>query len=1224
MPTSRRTFLKTTIIAGAGSTLPAIPAFASAQSKPPAATAAATEAAFTRGIGVYPGAPGEYFCPTLDIDNTTYRNLALNRPATASSSYDYNLTPQLVTDGIKDITPPRWISASTSTDGVMPKQSRETFLDHWQANTATILGGQASASIELGGGPAGPEAVPEVDRIAVFVVIPSFVSPAKVSITLSTSEDGHSWQTAGSVTNPTPNTETTRWPPDLMRGTHILYPSIPLDKPRRSRFYRVEFVVAGATAEDPNITWHLGQIEFYAGPNRLQIGGPYSFTSAWKSAGLDEEWVAVDLGAVCTFDRVTLHWIARAAAGSLQTSNDGETWHTFHSLPASAGNIDDIHLAPPAHARHIRVLMTRPTSPDGYILSEFEVFGRGGPIPIPKPAPAPAPTPEGRLSLAGGNWRLQRENLVEAPGVALSKPTFSDAHWLPATVPGTILTSYLNAGAIPDPNFGQNQLHISDSFFYADFWYRTTFTPPPAGAGQLQWLNFDGINWKAEVFLNGQRLGEIAGGFQRARFNITPHLLPGGDNVLAVRILKNATPGSCKQKTFETPGPNGGAPGADNPTYHSSIGWDWIPTIRGRNTGIWGEVFVETTGTVTLEDPLVSSILTDNNKAADVTIRVELVNHGSQPASGTLQVDFGPIAFGQSVTVPPSSRITVTLDPSHHPKLHIENPKLWWPVGYGDPHLYDVSLAFDTSNPSGKYDGFLSGIHLYSDRKTFKAGIRQMTATETGGALKLFINGRRFIPRGGNWGFSESMLRYRAREYDAALRYHREMNFTMIRNWVGQIGDNAFYEACDRHGIVVWQDFWLANPWDGPIPDDNALFLANARDTILRIRHHASIGLYCGRNEGYPPPALETGLRALLAELHPGIHYIGSSADDVVSGHGPYRALPPTTYFQHADTKFHSEIGMPNIPTLDSVRLMMPTSAMWPQGLDWGLHDFSLNGAQGGRSFRSIIDESYGGATSAEEWITLAQFVNYEGYRAIFEAQSRDRMGVLLWMSHPCWPSFVWQTYDFYLEPTAAYFGCKKASEPLHIQWNRLTGFVEVVNLSAGSLTGLTAKVEILNLDGTSIATQTNSLDSPEDSVAPCIKLAFPGGLTPVHFLRLTLSRGTAILSTNLYLRGLEEDNYRAIRELPKAHVQATTTTVRQGSTWLLTTTLRNSSKTAALMVRLKAIRETAGDRILPVIYSDNYVTLMPGEQRTLTTELNQADTRNQKPRITLTGFNIT
>ena len=231
-------------------------------------------------------------------------------------------------------------------------------------------------------------------------------------------------------------------------------------------------------------------------------------------------------------------------------------------------------------------------------------------------------------------------------------------------------------------------------------------------------------------------------------------------------------------------------------------------------------------------------------------------------------------------------------------------------------------------------------------------------------------------------------------------------------------------------------------------------------------------------------------------------------------------------------------------------------------------------------------------------------------------------MGLLLWMSHPCWPSFVWQTYDYYFEPTAAYFGCKKASEPIHIQWNRDTESIEVVNYSGGKQSGLSAQVEVLNMDGSKVWTKTAAVDSEEDSTSVCIPMQYPGNLSPVHVLRLTLTRGNEILSSNDYLRGLEEGNYRAIRELAKAKIAATTTTERKGELWLLTTQLQNTSSYPALMVRLKAVREKTGDRILPAIYSDNYITLMPGEKRTLLTELSHRDTRNEKPRIVIGGFN--
>jgi len=838
------------------------------------------------------------------------------------------------------------------------------------------------------------------------------------------------------------------------------------------------------------------------------------------------------------------------------------------------------------------------------------VYGRGGPVPRAKPAAAA--TADGRLPLSGGAWRLQRASQVHASGRELSTAGFQDAGWMIATVPATILSSYLNAGAIPDPNYGDNQNAISDSFFYSDFWYRTEFTAPPAAAGSHVFLNFDGVNWKAEVFLNGQRLGRIDGGFISGRFDATAFLHPGQPNALAVRILKNANPGNVTEKNFQSPGKNGGVLGADNPTMHASVGWDWIPTIRGRDTGIWGDVYLASTGAVSIENPQADTVsIAADGSSAEVALEATLTNHSGVVVSGQLRGRFGDAALEQAVSIAPHASKTVKLDAAAQPALRLRNPKLWWPNGYGDPDLYRVELEFASGD-------------VVSDRKSFNAGVRRFTYSEEGGALRIFINGRRFVARGGNWGFPESMLRYRAREYDAAVRYHRDMHFTMIRNWVGQTGDEAFYDACDRFGIVVWQDFWLANPWDGPDPDDSAMFLANARDYVLRMRHHASIGLYVGRNEGYPPDPLERGLRGILAELAPAIHYIPSSADDAVTGHGPYRALPPRFYFaQRATTQLSSELGMPNIVTMDSLRAMMPEAARWPQGDVWGMHDFSLQGAQGGASFRDMIEKNYGGASNVEDWVELAQFVNYDGYRAMFEAQGKNRMGMLLWMSHPCWPSFVWQTYDYYFDPTAGYFGAKKGSEPLHIQWNPLTDNVEVVNYSGGKAKGLTASAEVLNLDGAVAWNKTAAVDSPEDSQVSPIHLDFPATLTPVDFIRLALRRGDAVISENFYLRGVEENSFRAIRTLPKVAVEASTRVERQANEWVLTTELRNTSPQPALMIRVKAVRAQSGDRILPALYSDNYVALMPGEKRTIVTRLDDADARGERPAIVVGGFNV-
>ncbi len=1147
---------------------------------------------YTRGIGEYPGSPNEEFVPRMKIESASYRNLALHRPAFHSSSYDYNLTAQLVTDGIKSTQLPRWEAVSTSLQGALKKNERQWMFDQNPVTSVEIKGKTGWVVVELAGG----ESALEVDRIDVDARTQAWGAQAKNwTCLVSGSDDGQAWKELGRTLNPPK-------PKEAMNPSIV---SVAFASPSRSRFFRLEF-----EAESES-TWLVADVSFFHDGKRVAIGGPHSFTSAWMSEGKAQEWIYVDLGAICRFDHVALAWIRRATAGSIQVSNDAGNWTTIQDLPASGGASDDIKLAAPARGRYVRVLMTRPSSPDGYVLSELEVYGRGGPVAEPKAAATVLPS--GRLDLAGGAWRLQRDSQVQADGDVLSKLGFHDSDWLVATVPGTVLTSFLNVGAIPDPNFGDNQNVISDSYFYADFWYRNEFSVPAPAPGKHAWLNFDGINWKADIFLNGHKLGRVEGGFMRGRFDVTALLARTGKNALAIRIEKNATPGSVREKNWQSPDKNGGALGADNPTFHSSVGWDWIPTIRGRNTGIWNNVYLATTGAVTLEDPFVqTSLPLPDTSSAGVSVEVTLRNLEARPVSGVLRGSFGEQRFDLPVSIDAASAKIVKLDATNTAALHLQNPKLWWPAGYGEPNLYPVELEFETAN------------RVISDAKSFLAGVRQFTYSEEGGSLRMWINGRRFIPRGGNWGFSESMLRYRAREYDAAIRYHSDMHMTMIRNWVGQIGEDAFYDACDRYGVVVWQDFWLANPWDGPDPDDNQLFLRNARDTVARIRNHASIGLYCGRNEGFPPEPLEQGIRQALAELHPSIHYIPSSADGVVSGHGPYQAMPAKYYFtERATTQFHSELGMPNIVTLDSLKLMMPEKAMWPQGDMWGMHDFSLNGAQGGKSFIQRIEKSYGGAQNVADWVNLAQFVNYEGYKGMFEAQSKHRMGLLIWMSHPTWPSFVWQTYDYYFDPSAAYFGSKLACEPLHIQWNQSDDSVEVVNYSGGSATALTAEVEVLNMDGSVKWGRSAKLDSTEDSVSTLFKMEYPADVSPVHFLRLRLTRSDKLVSENFYWRGVEESNYRALRDLPKVKLDAMTKVERLGARWLLTTQLHNSSQAPALMVHLKAVRENGGDRILPVLYSDNYISLMPGEQRTIVTEVAHADTRGETPRIFVEGFNV-
>ena len=1162
---------------------------------------------YTRGIGVYPGNPSEDFSPSLKPDSAHYRNLAYRRKAYHSSSYDYNLTAQLVTDGVISDRMPRFLSLYRP-NGEVPRREREWLFDQGPYSRNIVEGEDTYFSVALNNW---QETATKL-QFRGSVAYHEDQLGSGYEYVCQGSNDGTNWTDLGIVKGKgLPGTSSkykAHSDPNKNSGEPGSLPirrlndTIDFHHSEAYSQYRVNFKMKGAAY------WTIHELNFYNQNDLLNFLPSKFYDSAWMSATSGEEWVYVDLGSTSNFNQVILKWINKAIKGKIQVSNNAKEWHNIANLPGGERLEDKVLVH--GEGRYIRILMTESADHKPYILSEIQVLGKGG-MTI-QPSASPAPTAD-QINLSGGNWKVQRASLVHATGEDISQPTFQADEWLVATVPGTVLTSYKNAGAVPNPNYADNLFHISESFFNSNFWYRDEFEVPEGFKHDRLFLNFDGINWKANIFVNGQKVGRLEGAFMRGKFDVTDIVEPG-TNVVAVEIIKNEHIGAVKEKFEENTDFNGGILGGDNPTFHASIGWDWISTIRGRNIGIWNDVYVTSKGNVTLQDPFVQSVLPlPNTSSAILTPEVVVKNHDQAPVEGILTGKIGKISFEQTVTLQGGEEKTVTFNPKSFSQLRVKNPKLWWPKGYGEPYLYDANFTFKIA---GKV----------SDTKDFKVGIRQMTFSESQNVLKLYVNGRRFIARGGNWGFSESNLNYRAREYDAAVAYHTDMNFTMMRNWVGQTGDEELYEACDRHGLMIWQDFWLANPSDGPDPTDEALFMANAADYVKRMRNHPSIGIYCGRNEGFPPETLDNGLRKLLKEEHPGIHYISSSADKVVSGHGPYRALPPKRYFtlpQGMD-KLHSERGMPNVMNYESLVRTFAPEALWPQNGQWGQHDFTRKGAQSCYTFNELLENGFGKPANAKEFADLAQWINYNGYRALFESRSKQRKGLLLWMTHPCWPSMVWQTYDYYFEPTAAYFGCKKACEPLHIQWNQGTDEVEVVNYSAGNHKKLTAVAQLINLDG-SVAWQKETIvNSHEDSTKKCFKLDFNDKLTAVHFVKLILRENGRVVSDNFYLRGVEEGNYQALQTLPKVLLKTRIQTERTDKDhWNATVTINNTSTVPALNIRLNVVGEKDDIQILPMFYSDNYFSLLPGEKKQITLHWKDVDTRGEKPHIVISGYNV-
>lgn len=1162
---------------------------------------------YTRGIGHYPGNPSENFAPILQRDQSHYRNLALNRMAFSSSSYDYNLTAQLATDGIITSQSPQYLELLRP-DGEVPRREREWMLDRGPYSRNAVEGEDAFFIFSLKNSKAKATQVHFRGSLAFY----DNKVQGGYEISCQGSDDGKNWTELGSIkgngmpgkesrykahTDPNKNS----WDPGVL-PTRSLNETITFSNEHAYSYYRMNYKMKGAAY------WSFYETDFYDGNQLLNLLPSNHFSSTWMSLGKGEEWVYVDLGATSDFDNIRLHWINKAVKGKIQVSDDASNWKELAILPEDSTTFDNIKVQ--GRGRYVRILMTEATNNGRYMLSEIEVWGKGG--IIPNPAATPAPTPH-RIALSGGNWKIQRASEISENGETLSRPDYTPTRWLAATVPGTVLSSYINAGAVPNPNYADQLMQISESFFNSNFWYRNEFEVPADFKQDHIFLNFDGINWKANVFVNGCKVGRLEGAFSRGIFDVTNVIVPG-KNIIAVEIEKNANIGAVKEKFEKNTDFNGGILGADNPTFHATVGWDWISTIRGRNIGIWNDVYLTSKGKVTLQDPFVQTTLNlPDTTQAVLTPEIAVTNHENIPVEGVLSGKIGNIDFEQKIQLKAHEKRTVRFDPDNFTQLILNNPKLWWPKGYGAPHLYDATFSFAINGET-------------SDAKHFKVGIRQMTYNEDNHVLSLYINGRRFICRGGNWGFSESNLNYRNREYDAAVAYHADMNFTMLRNWVGQIGDEELYEACDRYGILVWQDFWLANPSDGPDPTDESLFMANASDYVKRIRNHPSIGLYCGRNEGYPPETLDAEIRKMLKTEHPDIHYISSSADDVVSGHGPYRALPASEYFsiKNGNDKFHSERGMPNVMNYESLVRTFSPDALWPQNAQWGQHDYTQEGAQSCASFNSMIERGFGKPHNAKEFADLAQWINYDGYRAMFESRSKYRKGLLLWMTHPCWPTMVWQTYDYYLDPTAAYFGCKKACEPLHIQWNPITNSVEVVNYSAGHHAKLRVHAQVINMNGTLAWEKEAVVDSHEDTTLKPLQLEFKSNLSAVHYIRLRLIEEGQTISDNFYLRGTEEGNYQALKELPQVKLVSDIKTHKtKDGQWSATVRVSNPSSTPALFIRLNTVGQKDGLQILPMFYSDNYFSLMPNEEKTINLHWKDVDTRGEQPHIDVSGYNV-
>ena len=839
-------------------------------------------------------------------------------------------------------------------------------------------------------------------------------------------------------------------------------------------------------------------------------------------------------------------------------------------------------------------------------------------------------------------WFAKKANQTEKDGTALTRSDINKREWLDAIVPGTVLTTLLENDKIPNPFYGTNNDSIPDIYEtgvdYYTYWFYTTFRIPDKKEYSNAWLNLRGINYAGEVYLNGNKVNAdtLKGMFLRHKLNITDFIKKGQKNRLAILVHPPNPPGKA----------NGGQGGdgriAKNVTMQFTAGWDWIKPIRDRNTGIWDKISVTTSGPVTIKEPYITTEVPGKRtpgakqNPAYVNISIKANNNHNEAQSGYCIYTFGDYSDTMNVEIPANENKKIKF-----PVLKVKNPELWWTNGIGKPNLYPVELKFLTKN------------NEISDTKKLKTGIRDITSkmdTTTGGRI-FRINGQKIFVRGGNWIASDALLRLSPERYEHEVRMHAEANLNTIRIWGGSITERPeFYKACDRHGILVWQDLWITGDCNGrwedsmkhenqkqrrQYPDDHSLFLESSRDQIKMLRNHPSLCTWIGGNEHPPPPDINDSLKhKIFPALDSNRRYFEMSTSENISqniypgtnGDGPYGYQDPEIFFNKRQYPFNSEIGSVGMPVYESLEKMLSPKHLkkFPGSSEELSKEWRYHCYIGYKTSRYDYINIFGSPENTKEFCEQAQIANYLQYRSLIEGMNAQMWkwyaGVLIWKTQNPWSSLRGQLYDHSLAQNGAFYGVKKAAEPIHAQINMGDRTVKIINTTAGSKENLTLKTNIYNMYGklskkTEKAISVESMDTKRIS-----KIYPPSDTTDVYFVKLRLFENDNKISENFYWLSDNRYKFRKINTLQSTPLSVN---VSPAGSSAIKVDIKNHTDTPALWNTLQLYDANSDKRILPAFYSDNYFSLLPGESKTMEIDIPS----HEKKKITdisvkVSGFN--
>ena len=849
------------------------------------------------------------------------------------------------------------------------------------------------------------------------------------------------------------------------------------------------------------------------------------------------------------------------------------------------------------------------------------------------------------------NWRIQSSAKMEEKGDALSQNDFHPQNWYPARVPSTVVGNLVENKIYADPFVGMNLRKIpgcsypiganfslqpmpQDSPFRASWWYRTQFRLPAAYRGQNVWLHFDGINFRANIWLNGQQIAnstQIAGTFRIHELNIKDVVRAGGLNTLAIEVF---------------------------PQQPDDLGWtwvDWNPMPPDKNMGIFRDVYLTSSGPITLRYPqVITHFDLPSLEIAHLTVNAEVHNATDAEVEGILKSNIEGIRFSQTVKLGPNETKSVTFTPERFPQLNLSHPRVWWPVHLGPQNLYRIELEF------------LSGGKV-SDRRDVRFGIREITSELDDRKHRLFkVNGRNVLIRGGGWA-SDMFLRFMPERLRTEFQYVKDMNLNAIR-LEGQLQPDYFFDLADEFGILIMAGWCCCSHWEhwqhrsdykeGPIWDkeDYDIAAKSQADQIRRLRNHPSLLVWLNGSDNPPPLDVEQMYIDILKKYNWPNPFISSATAKPaeftgasgVKMEGPYEWVPASYWLLDKAAGgahgFATEISPgPAVPPIESLRRMIPDEHLWPIDEFWNYH-------AGGGQFKNVkvfteaLNARYGPAKDVRDYAIKSQLMTYEGQRAMFEAYAGNRYtstGVIQWMLNNAWPSLIWHLYDYYLLPAGGYFGTKKACEPVHVQYSYDDNTVVVVNTTYQPQRNLKLTAQVYDLNLSEKFSRLMDLDLAADSNFKAFAIPRIQDLSSTYFLKLTLKNNKGqTVSSNFYWLSTKDDvldtknvkwfytptksyaDMTQLETLAPVKLSIAGNATRRGENEIAHITVSNPTRSLAFFVNLHIKKRSNGEEVLPILWQDNYFSLLPGESRKLTATYNVKDLGTAAPFLSVENWN--